>query len=276
MTNPTDYLLGTDADELTRLGVQHRLWASSAADAWERARIRPGSRVLDIGCGPGYALLDLAELVGSSGRVLGVEGSPGFAAHAQRAADQRGHAHVSVVQGDAHDLDALVADERGTFTAAYARWVLCFVEDPARIVREAFDCLAPGARFAVQDYFGYDAIKIAPRSAAFERGIEAVSESWNASGSNLDVMGDMPAMMRAAGFELESFNVIQRIARPDEQMWAWPTIFWPNYIPRVVSAGHLTQPEADAFMDAWARASEDPDAFILLPPVFEAVGVKPG
>ncbi|GJM19423.1 MAG: hypothetical protein DHS20C14_16360 [Phycisphaeraceae bacterium] len=276
MTNPTDYLLGTDDVELTRLGVQHRLWAASAAKGWERARVRPGSRVLDIGSGPGYAAMDLAELVGPRGRVLGVEGSPAFTDEFNTNAAQRGFAHATAINGDVHDLRAHAADEAGTFDAAWARWVLCFVEDAAKVVREAFACLAPGGRLVVQDYFGYEeSIKLAPRSPAFERGIAGISASWRATGSNLDIMGDMPAMMRAAGFGSVEVRVIQRIARPHEQMWAWPDIFWPSFIPRVVEAGFLTQLQADAFMDAWRAASENPDAFILLPPVFEAIAVKP-
>ena len=37
-----------------------------------------GSRVIDIGCGPGYATLDLAEIVGRTGEVFAIERSERF------------------------------------------------------------------------------------------------------------------------------------------------------------------------------------------------------
>jgi len=274
MPTHEDYLLGTDDVESVRLAIQHRLWAESAAAAWERAGIVPGSRVLDVGCGPGYAAMDLAQLVGPRGRVLGVEGSPAYTAQFNESARLRGFEHASAIQGDVHTLTDALGDELATFDVAYARWVFCFSQTPARLAEQMHGALRPGGRVAIQDYFGYQAIKLAPRSDAFQRGIRAIVESWEGTGASLDVMGDMPTLLRAAGFELTHFRVIQRLARSTEQMWTWPSIFWHSYIPRVVAGGHLTQPEADAFMNAWEQASNNPDAFLLLPPVFEAVAIK--
>ena len=60
----TDYVLGTNDEEIQRLGLQHRVWRPTTLECWRRGRISIGSRVIDIGCGPGYATLDLAEIVG--------------------------------------------------------------------------------------------------------------------------------------------------------------------------------------------------------------------
>src|SRR5262245_18058264 len=68
-----EYVLGTNRDELVRLGLQHQLWARYAADAWERAGFGPGKKLLDVGCGPGYASLDLAALVGTRGHVHAID-----------------------------------------------------------------------------------------------------------------------------------------------------------------------------------------------------------
>jgi len=273
MPTTEDYLLGTDDVESVRLGVQHRLWATQAAAIWERACVRPGSRVLDVGCGPGFAGADLAQLVGPGGRVLGVEGSPDFVEQFGERMRSNGFEHASAIQGDIHELDELLTDERGAFDVAYARWVLCFSQDPATVIQGMANALKPGGRIAIQDYFAYSGIKLAPKNDDFQRGIAATSEFWGTHG-DLDVMGDAPRMLREAGFELESFEVVQRIARPTNQIWTWPTIFWPSFIPRVVDAGFLSEDEAKAFYRAWDEASENPDAFLLLPPVFEAVAVK--
>ena len=134
MPSIDNYLLGTDATELHRLGIQHRLWAAQAASIWDRAGIGVGSRVLDIGTGPGYAAADLAELVGPSGRVLGIEGSPNYIdAFVDRMAalelDQP-QGRTEIRRGDIHQLNTILTDdEQGSYDAAYCRWVLSFSPD---------------------------------------------------------------------------------------------------------------------------------------------------
>ena len=80
-----DYVLGTHDEELTRLGIQHRVWRSVVLDCWHRAGVTVGSRVLDVGAGPGFATVDLAEIVGPTGEVIAVERSAKYARTAARA-----------------------------------------------------------------------------------------------------------------------------------------------------------------------------------------------
>ncbi len=268
-----EYVLGTDAAELERLGLQHRIWSAAAFGAWERAGIGPGSRVLDIGCGPGYATTDLAELVGPGGLVVGIDESAGFVQTLRSRASARGLSNVEAIVGDVHDLAGIEPD---AFDAAYARWVLCFLPDPARGVQAAVRALRPGGRLCVQDYFNYECMTLAPKRPAFTRVIRSVGESWRARGGSPDIVGDLPRLMREAGLHVEHLDVNERIARPGEPAWQWPDTFWRSFVPRLVAGGFLTEAEKHAFFAAWTEASGDPDSFMFLPPVFDIVGRKPG
>src|SRR6058998_3803352 len=73
-----DYVLGTHGEELARLGLQHRVWRPVVLDCWQRAGLTVGKRVIDVGAGPGYATLDLAEIVGPTGEVIALERSRNF------------------------------------------------------------------------------------------------------------------------------------------------------------------------------------------------------
>src|SRR5439155_11319771 len=73
MSRDRDYLLGTHEEELARLGLQHRVWRPVVLDCWQRAGMTVGKRVLDVGAGPGYAAVDLAEIVGPTGKVIVLE-----------------------------------------------------------------------------------------------------------------------------------------------------------------------------------------------------------
>jgi ubiquinone/menaquinone biosynthesis C-methylase UbiE len=269
-----EYILGTGEQESIRLGLQHRLWSAGAHMLWERCGVRPGMTVLDVGCGPGHASIDLAEIVGPTGHVIAVDESPLFLKHlADRVAGHH-RQNVQRVLGDVQHLDALLADRRSTIDLAYCRWVLCFVKDPAAVVRGVASLLRPGGRFAVQDYFNYESMTLAPRSEPFCRGVRAIGKSWRDRGGDPDVVSRLPALFREHGLELERLEVNLRIARPGSTMWAWPDSFWASYLPRLVEMGYLTNEEGKAFEAAWSDASSNPDGFIQLPPLYDVVGVK--
>ena len=63
---------------------------------------QPGERVLDLGCGTGSSLPQLAEAVGPSGEVLGLECASPMLRRAQ--ARCRGFQRVSLLHGDILDL----------------------------------------------------------------------------------------------------------------------------------------------------------------------------
>src|ERR1051326_8530627 len=100
MSEESAYVLGTNDEELERLGLQHRVWRPVVLDCWRRAGITFGSRVVDVGAGPGYATIDLAELVGSTGEILAVERSARFLDFAKQACAARRLSNVRFLEAD--------------------------------------------------------------------------------------------------------------------------------------------------------------------------------
>jgi len=269
-----EYVLGTGEQESDRLGLQNRLWSASAHLLWERAGLRQGMTVLDVGCGPGHASVELAEIVGSKGKIIAVDESPLFLKHLNDRVIGRHLHNVERFLGDAQQLDTVVPHLAGKVDMVYARWVLCFVPDPEAVVRGIAKVLKPGGRVAVQDYFNYESMSIAPKHEAFTRIIQAIGSSWRARGGDPDIVSRLPALFRKHGLELDDIRLNQRVARPSSTIRAWPDSFWKSYLPRMVEMETITPAERDAFEAAWTKACNDPDAFMLLPPVFDLVAVK--
>jgi SAM-dependent methyltransferase len=67
-------------------------------------QLKAGSRVLDVGCGPGGSFPYLLEAVGPSGEVVGVEISPEVAINARRRIEANRWRNVHVVEGDARTV----------------------------------------------------------------------------------------------------------------------------------------------------------------------------
>lgn len=264
------YVLGTHDAELARLGLQHRLWTAQAFAIWERAGIEPGSTVLDVGCGPGFTSFDLAGLVTSRGKVLALDESARFIAHVKKECEARNVAQIDARVCDVQKIELPEA----SVDAAYNRWVLCFVPDPAAVIAGVAHALRPNGVFAMQEYMNYGEMLFAPESAALRKGIDAVVAAWRKRGGDPNMGLRLPALLAQHGFELEEIRPLHRLARPGTQFWHWPTIFFKNFLPLLVEQEALPQADCEAFMREWETRSRDPNAFFCSPPMIEIIARK--
>ncbi len=68
-------------------------------------QLKPGNRVLDVGCGPGGSFPYLVDAVGPSGEVIGVEISPEVAINARRRIEKNRWRNVLVIEADARTVE---------------------------------------------------------------------------------------------------------------------------------------------------------------------------
>jgi SAM-dependent methyltransferase len=271
MGDSREYVLGTHDAELTRLGLQHRLWSEHTFACWRRCGVRPGSAVLDVGSGPGHTAFDLLPMVGPSGRVIAVDESQRFVEFMrQRAASLRVD-NLEAVAADVQDMSLPAA----AVDVAYARWVLCFVPRPEAVIERVARALKPGGVFAVQDYINWAALTLSPPSDAFLRVMPSVGKSWRERGGDPAVGQRLPSLMAAAGLEVEEIRPLQRIARPSDPLWEWPTTFFFNFIPMLVERGLVTPQDWRDFQREWNERTHDPNAVFWTPSMVEIIARRP-
>ncbi|MEM9456286.1 MAG: class I SAM-dependent methyltransferase [Myxococcota bacterium] len=265
-----EYLLGDDDQELARLQLQHRVWAEVTHASWRRGRFRVGGRILDLGCGPGYCALELAQWVGARGEVIAVDQSSAFLEILKRRAAREGVANIRTVHGRVDELELAA----GSLDGAFARWLLCFLPDPRELIMRVSRALRPGATLVTLDYFNYRAFSLAPRSRALGEIVVAIERSFRDSGGDVDVQGQIPGLMNDAGLEVTEIRPVSPLARPGTPYWHWIESFVRGYLPGLIAQGYIDPPLVQAFWHDWTTRSTQPGAYLVPPPVVEIHGVR--
>jgi ubiquinone/menaquinone biosynthesis C-methylase UbiE len=109
------YTLDGGGEDLRRLVRISELSADALRAALHRVQIREGWKVIECGCGPIGGLAVLAEMVGASGRVVGVDFNEPAVQRARSVMATLALDHVEVVAGDVNDLDLAASAARSTW-----------------------------------------------------------------------------------------------------------------------------------------------------------------
>ena len=177
------YTLGRTSHETTRLIEQSRIYGESTQRLCKRAGITVGMRVLEIGSGAGDVALTLAELVGPTGQVVGVDINPNILDTARQRATDAGTRNLEFIAGDARTL---TFPEK--FDAIVGRFVLMYMADPAAAFATLITHLKPGgiAAFQEPEYTLYPAF-LHPNTPLMNQLITWILDVFKHSGAHLNM-----------------------------------------------------------------------------------------
>lgn len=264
------YYLGANEVEAWRLGVQHRVWRPRVLDLWRRSGVTDGSVVIDAGSGPGHATLDLAEIVGTTGRVHALDQSDTFRSAIETSARARLLRNITL-----HKVD-LVHDEIPVagVDAVFIRWVFIFIKEPIAVLKKLAGALRPGGKFICHDYFDWGTMAWAPRQPTLEDFVRTSIRDWNESAGEINVARTLIPALPDAGLRLIEANPVIFSATPKDFVWQWPKTFIAPHARRLVERGAVTVEWADNVAKAWDAAEADPRTVMTTPLLMEIVAEK--
>jgi SAM-dependent methyltransferase len=194
------------------------LWNGRSADLWvaeavrfdtmlapfgrrllEAAGLRPGQRVLDVGCGTGAVSLDAARAVAPAGSVTGIDLSdPMLGLARQRAEQQDSEVDVEFLSGDAQ-----TARFDRSFDVVLSRFGVMFFDDP----RAAFSNLAratrPGGRLCFvcwQEMFANEWLAVPALAAVGHLGVPELPEPGSPGPFSLADAEHTARLLESAGW----------------------------------------------------------------------------
>jgi ubiquinone/menaquinone biosynthesis C-methylase UbiE len=205
--------------------------------------VRPGDRVLDVGCGFGDTAIRLAERVGPEGKVVGIDCCDAFLDFARKEIAARGLKNVSFMRGDAE-----IALPAENFDFVFARFGTMFFANPVAGLRNMRKALRPGGRM----------VHIVWRRRAdnpwLSMAKDVVMRFLPEPGADAQTCGPGPfsmadeqtvtAMMRAAGYENIDF---QRVDAP---------VLVGNDVKDAIAFQLAIGPAGEVFREAGSLAEE--------------------
>jgi ubiquinone/menaquinone biosynthesis C-methylase UbiE len=227
--------------------------------------VAPGDAVLEVGCGTGVVVRDLAAMVGPRGRVVGVDRSRTTVEAARRFG--RGHPLRSRM------AVRIAAGERlpfrtGRFDVAVAITVMLHVGDPGAVVAEMTRTVRRGGRVGLQDQdFGTVAVSHPDRHLT-DRILDGVVERLYAephSGRRL------PGLLRAAG--LRDVRLLADVYQ-DTRLEPYTKNFLERRAEHAVRFGLADAAAAQRWLDGFTGLVAR-GAFVFTVNYYGAVGVKP-
>ncbi|HPG06174.1 MAG TPA: methyltransferase domain-containing protein [Saprospiraceae bacterium] len=176
------YIHGYEAEEQKRLAQLNDLLNHRCLT---KMRLEKGQKVLDVGSGLGMFSRMMADAVGPSGMVVGIEKSEEQLTQASQWSS--GIDHLQFRQGDAYSLP-LERKEVGFYDVTHTRFLLEHVRTPLQVVRELFRATKPGGRILLLDD-DHLRFTLYPELPAFD-------SIWSAYLGSYEVLGNDPYVGR--------------------------------------------------------------------------------
>ncbi|MGA2698044.1 MAG: methyltransferase domain-containing protein, partial [Methanoregula sp.] len=192
---------------------------------------------LDIGCGSGNVSLLLAQLVGETGHITGVDRDGPSLDQAQERVRQLNLPNVDFVQGD---LSTPLPD-LGMFDAAVARRVIMYLPHPVDALRQVASHLHPGGVVALLEH---DATMVPGRRTPLplqEQVNRWICQTVEREDANIYIGFALPQILTEAGLAVEHMRAEAIIQTPETH---YPTVgIIRAMLPRIIQTGVATEEE---------------------------------
>jgi ubiquinone/menaquinone biosynthesis C-methylase UbiE len=237
-----NYLLGHTPFAIQRLLRLGQIYHPFTRSMLIEAGLTTGMHVLDLGCGPGDVSLIAADVVGGTGRVLGIDASADMLQVAQTRVQAAGLAHVTFL---AADLRTLSLDQ--PFDALIGRFILMHLPDPASVLRHLLPWVRPGGLVAFQEYeLSSHQDAFYPPSSLWEQTYRLTTLPFERAGGNLHAGMQLPALFQAAGLPAPRMRYEASIGADRD----WPGFDLRaddvrTFLPLILRFGLATEDEID-------------------------------
>ena len=257
-----EYALARSPEEYERLSMQARVWEPATGRLFDQVGLAAGASCLDAGCGPGETMRLMAQRVGPSGRVTGVDVDEPLGAQALAALQLAGHRQCAFV---AADLTADAPIPGAPFDFVYARLLLYHLPERVEVLRRLWDAVAPGGHLVVQDY-DVRTVSVLPALDSVDALERFVTAAFTAAGCDMHVGARLPQLFAEAGVGTPDGTDVAGRLEPLARGQAFLIGVHNGLLPSALANGIITSDESATLRAAIEHdARQFPDRPVLWP-----------
>jgi ubiquinone/menaquinone biosynthesis C-methylase UbiE len=231
--------------------------------------VREGMSCIDVGCGGGHVTQMLAEMVGPTGRVVGIDFDPVKLAAATADADAAGLRNVEF-----RVTDVLQWRESSTYDVVYGRFILSHLPECDRVLSSMREALRPGGVVVLED-IDFSGGFCHPPNDGYRRYSELYRAVVHRHGGDADLGKRLFELCSAASFRDVHVRVVQLVHTGRQPEKAMALVTLQNIVSAVLSASLATESELQADIANLEAFTNDPKSLIGLPRVFQVWGRTP-
>jgi SAM-dependent methyltransferase len=262
-----DYVLATGNAAANRLRILHDVYGPGARQLLLRAGLRRGMSVVDLGCGVGMTTQLLAEIVGPTGQVIGVDYSAAQVEQA-RALLPSELSNVRFAEASATDTGL----PREAFDLVFCRFLLIHLQEPEAALREMHELLKPEGIMAIEDGDLTSASSEPPsKLSEFSNLFGALGPKWgvdytlgrrlfhmvlNARFSQVEITFNQPVLSKGESKRLLELSVAEAG-------------------PSFVSAGLVSREQLNETLAEMRRLADDESVLAIMPRMSQVWARKP-
>ena len=266
------YALARAPEEYERLRAQARVWETATTRVLDQIGLAQGQRCLDAGCGPGETMRLMAERVGPSGSILGIDVDETLGEAAIAMLLSRGHYQCRFAPIDLTGGAPLTGER---CDLVYARLLLYHLPERVAVLRRLWDAVAPGGHLVIQDYDVRSA-GVEPPLATVEEFKRVVLPAFAAAGCDVHVGTRLPELFARAGIGAPDGTDVAGRLEPLADAQGLFTGVYSGVLATAIAHGLTTQERADAWRTEFARDVErHPERPALWPLLMGAWKRKP-
>src|SRR5580693_2686474 len=256
------YALGHTPEEYERLRAQARAWQAPTGRLLDQVGLGPGASCLDAGCGPGETMRLMAERVGATGHVLGVDVDAALGAMTLAMLHDAGHRQCRF---QAQDLGSGEQIPGTPFDLVYARLLLFHLPRRVEVLARLWDAVAPGGYLLVQDY-DLRNVSTLPELGWDEELFRVITGAFGAVGADVSAGARLPQLFAQAGVGAPDGTDVAGRIEPLATGRAIMAGTLRSLLPTALVHGVITEPGATQVLAAIERdATRFPDYQVLWP-----------
>lgn len=264
----SEYILKTGDAGAERLDLLNRVFSPYSQSYLLDVGLKPGMRVVELGCGTGVMTTWIAKHVGDSGHVTAIDGSKEQLDYARKMASEAGIKNITYI----HSTVEEISPENNAYDLAYSRYLLMHLPDPVFALKRMHSLLKPQGILACEEPTASSLLTY-PKNNVIEKLNEYFIKLGKKRGINFNIGDELLPMLINLDCKLLAPRFVQPIISI-EMAKEFLILGAKEVLSVVIKENIISEQEASDLFKALQNIPNDKSAYYAFPRQAQIAGIK--